>query len=446
MDLILIWVFLAGYILIALEHTIRIEKAASALLLGVTIWAIYLLFQDVIAQPVGLDLILSDLSRSLGHIAEILFFLLGAMAIVELMDAHDGFRVVTDRIQTLSRLKLVWIIGLLSFFFSAVLDNLTTAIVMVSFSRKLIPERNDRLMFAGLIILSANAGGAWSPIGDVTTTMLWIGGQLSASGIIQSLFFPSLIAALVPIIIMSLSLKGTIQSRQDNQPNVAKEINPSTSRERNLVFFGGVLGLLFVPVFKYLTNLPPYMGMLFSLSMLWLITERIHRSKNAEAKNYLSVSGVLRRIDTPSVLFFLGILLAVSALQSAGILNQVAIAFKDYFGNIYAINLAIGLLSAVVDNVPLVAASMGMYPLTDPASGFTSEWLNFFVQDGDFWTFLAYASGTGGSILLIGSAAGVAVAGLEKLSFGWYLKKFAPMALAGYLSGALVFLLLREVF
>ncbi|NOT50282.1 MAG: sodium:proton antiporter NhaD [Chitinophagaceae bacterium] len=411
-------IFILGYLAIAFEHPIRINKAATALLTGVLCWSVFALMQN------DKHLVSEGLAHHLSEIAGILFFLLGAMVIVELIDAHDGFEIITERIKNTSKKKLVWIIGFLAFFLSAILDNLTTAIVMVSLLRKLIPSHKDRLLFAGLVIISANAGGAWSPIGDVTTTMLWIGGQVTAGNIIVKTFLPSLICFLVPAIIISMQVKGRLEEERSGKQKLF-----STPKERKAVFIVGVGCLLFVPVFKTITELPPYMGILFGLGLMWLITELIHSGKDESEKGLVSVNHALRKIDTPSILFFLGILLSVAALQATGILTSVASSLDNSIGNIRIITVIIGLLSAVVDNVPLVAAAQGMYGMDQ------------YPADHYFWEFLAYCAGTGGSILIIGSAAGVAAMGMERIQFFWYLKKIAWLALTGYLAGAAVFLL-----
>lgn len=432
----MIVVFVLGYLAIALEHPLRIDKAASALITGVLCWALLVLGGSEIFPSVGhiSHHIEENLLHHLAEIASILFFLLGAMTIVELVDAHEGFSVITDRIKTKNKVKLLWIITILTFFFSAVLDNLTTSIVMISLLRTLIKDKETRWIFAGMVIIAANAGGAWSPIGDVTTTMLWIGDQLTVGTIVSQLIIPSMVALIVPMTIMSFIMKGEVE--RPIKVNVAEHYtDPTTPFERNLVFIAGVLGLLFVPVFKTYTHLPPFMGMMFSLGVLWVITEVIHRSKNYETKSHLSVIGVLRKVDTASVLFFLGILLAVSALQTAGHLKEMAGFLDDQIGDIFTINIVIGLLSAIVDNVPLVAAAMGMYEIS--ADG-------VFAQDGTFWQFLAYCAGTGGSALIIGSAAGVAVMGLEKIDFIWYLKRISLLAIAGYLAGAFTYIALQS--
>ena len=446
-------VFVIGYLCIAFEHPLKIDKAAAAILTAVLCWTVLVLGADSIVpmlqsgshDPVDSStVVVESLRHHLGEISEILFFLLGAMTIVELIDSHEGFKVITDRIQTRKRVHLLWIVGLLTFFLSAALDNLTTTIVMVSLLRKLIRGRPERWLFVGVVVIAANAGGAWSPIGDVTTTMLWIGGQITASGIIAGLFLPSLVCLLVPLIILSFRLRGEAP-RPRARVHLGEEIPPSTTPfERNLVLVLGLGALLFVPIFKTVTHLPPYMGILFGLGVLWITTEFIHRHKNDEDKHPLSVVGVLRKVDTPSVLFFLGILLAVAALATAGHLTQVATALRESLGHIYPINYSIGLLSAVVDNVPLVAGSMKMYSLVTPAmlaaaSPAETDWLSQFVVDGHFWEMLAYCAGTGGSALIIGSAAGVAAMGMERISFTWYVKRVSLLAFLGYTAGAVTY-------
>ena len=365
---------------------------------------------------------LRTLAHHLSEIAGLLFFLLGAMVIVELIDAHDGFEVITQRIQTTNKRKLVWIVGIITFFLSAVLDNLTTTIVMVSLLRKIIPSHKDRLMFAGLIVISANAGGAWSPIGDVTTTMLWIGNQITTANIIIKTIIPSLVCFFIPAFVISMQMKGLWNRWSRKRKNYFQQPN-----ERKTVFIIGIACLLFVPIFKTITHLPPYMGIVFGLGLMWVLTEMVHSGKDEAEKGLLSVNHALRKIDTPSILFFLGILLAVSALQSTGILTSIASSLDRSIGNISIITIIIGFLSAIVDNVPLVAAAQGMYSLDQ------------YPTDHFFWEFLAYCSGTGGSILIIGSAAGVAAMGMERIQFGWYLKKIAWLAIIGYLAGAAYF-------
>ena len=426
---LMIVIFVLGYLAIALEHPIKIDKAASALITGVLVWTLFVL------SGADQHFIEEELLHHLSEISSILFFLLGAMTIVELVDAHEGFSIITDKIKTKNRVKLLWIVSVLTFFFSAALDNLTTTIVMVSLLRKLIDDKYERWFFAGIVVVAANAGGAWSPIGDVTTTMLWIGGQLTTMTIIKTLIVPSIVAMMVPLTVLSFTMKGEIV--RPVEVGNENDSDPTTAFERNLIFFLGVAGLLFVPVFKTLTHLPPFMGMMLSLGVLWLVTEIIHRSKNKADKSQLSVIGVLRKIDTASVLFFLGILLAVAGLQSAGHLAVMAQNLNEWFGgDIYAINIVIGLLSAIVDNVPLVAGSMGMYEITSVGN---------FAQDGVFWQFLAFCAGTGGSALIIGSAAGVAAMGLEKIDFVWYLKKISILALLGYFAGAGTYILMQSL-
>ena len=426
---LMIVIFVLGYLAIALEHPIKVDKAASALITGVLVWTLFVL------SGADQHFIEEQLLHHLSEISSILFFLLGAMTIVELVDAHEGFSIITDKITTKNRVKLLWIVSVLTFFFSAALDNLTTTIVMVSLLRKLIDDKYERWFFAGIVVVAANAGGAWSPIGDVTTTMLWIGGQLTTMTIIKTLIVPSIVAMMVPLTVLSFTMKGEIV--RPVEVGNEDDSDPTTVFERNLIFFLGVAGLLFVPIFKTITHLPPFMGMMLSLGVLWLVTEIIHRSKNKADKSQLSVIGVLRKIDTASVLFFLGILLAVAGLQSAGHLAVMAQNLNEWFGgDIYSINIVIGLLSAIVDNVPLVAGSMGMYEITSVGN---------FAQDGVFWQFLAFCAGTGGSALIIGSAAGVAAMGLEKIDFVWYLKKISILALLGYFAGAGTYILMQSL-
>lgn len=444
---LMIAVFVLGYAMIAFEHSLRIDKAASALLTAVLCWTVLVVGADSIlpaSLPDHLHFVSHELREHLGEIAEILFFLMGAMTIVELVDAHDGFKVITDRIRTTHKVRLLWIIGFITFFLSAVLDNLTTTIVMVSLLRRLIGDAKERWFYAGIVVIAANAGGAWSPIGDVTTTMLWIGNQISAAGIVHALFLPSLVCLLLPLAVLSFVLKGEARRPQQDDTDTP---TPTTSlTERNLVFSLGIGALLFVPVFKTLTHLPPYMGVLLGLAVLWVVTELIHREKNIEDKHPLSVSGVLRRIDTTSVLFFLGILLAVSSLGTAGHLGQLAGVLKDNLGDVYTINISIGLLSAIIDNVPLVAGTMKMYPLVSPemlaaAEAGQQAWLARFTSDGDFWELLAFCAGTGGSCLIIGSAAGVAAMGMERINFFWYLRNISGLALLGFLGGVATYAL-----
>ena len=418
MNLAIIITFILGYIGITLEHYIKINKAATALVTGVICWTIYILFQT------DKHLVSEQLMEHLGEVSGILFFLLGAMTIVELIDLHDGFQIITDKIKTRSTAKLLWIVSFITFFLSALLDNLTTTIVIVSLLRKLIVDKKQRLFFIGMTVIAANAGGAWSPLGDVTTTMLWIGGQITAFNIIKELFVPSLFCLLIPLVLVTFKMKGAIQSSQ-----VPRNENLKPAFHRNFVFFLGVGVLIFVPVFKTLTHLPPFMAILLGLGLMWIITEILHSGSDTADKNALTVVYALRKIDTPSILFFLGILISISALQVTGQLSQLAEWLSNTIKNDIAIVTAIGLLSAIVDNVPLVAASQGMYSLDQ------------YPTDHFFWQFLAYATGTGGSALIIGSAAGVAAMGMEKLTFFWYLKRITWLALAGFFSGIAIYLL-----
>ncbi len=457
----MIIVFILGYLAIALEHSIKIDKAASALIIGGLGWA---LLSIGLAEIIDFEIVTNkfnsfndwygiknpgkeitelkflkyELSHHLVDIAEILFFLLGAMTIVEIIDNHDGFSIITDKIKTNNKVALMWILCTITFFFSAALDNLTTAIVIAALLAKLIKDKKDLWMFAGMVILSANAGGAWSPIGDVTTIMLWIGGQVSAENIILSVIIPSIVCALVPLVYISFKLKGNVTRPNLSEIDKKNKIN-TTSFEKNLIFFLGVCGLLFVPIFKTVTHLPPYVGMILSLGFLWAITEIIHRNKSIQEKSQLSVISTLKKIDSATIFFFLGILLAVASLQSAGQLDIVANWLDNSFNGqtangIYIINIIIGLLSSIVDNVPLVAGAIGMYPITETG---------FYAMDGMFWEFLAYCAGTGGSVLIIGSAAGVAVMGILKIDFIWYLKNISLLALMGYLSGAFAYILMQ---
>jgi Na+/H+ antiporter NhaD/arsenite permease-like protein len=420
MELLLASIFILGYLLITLEHKVNINKAATAILTGVACWTVYILVEK---EP---DVINGELSHHLSGIAEILLFLLAAMTIVELIDAHDGFRLITDRIKTDNKTKLLYIIAITAFFLSAILDNLTTTIVMVSVARKLIADNKDRMLMAGMIIIAANAGGAWSPMGDVTTTMLWVKHQISASQVILQLFLPSLVCLAVPLLIMGMRYKGKLVRPVLNDEDSA-EI--TTIRERQIVLFSGIGLLLFVPVFKNVTHLPPYMGMLAALGVLWLVTEILHKKKNDEDKNFLTVTYAIRKIDTPSILFFFGILATVASLESTGMLQHLSFWLDQKLGNTNLIVLATGFLSAIVDNVPLVAAAQGMYDLS------------VYPTDSYIWEFIAYSAGTGGSILIIGSAAGVAAMGLEKIDFVWYLKNIGWLALLGFLAGAGVYIL-----
>jgi Na+/H+ antiporter NhaD/arsenite permease-like protein len=417
MSIIASLVFVVGYILIAFEHKIKIDKAASALITGVLCWLLFYLSQHSHVESEEL------LLQNLGEIAAILFFLLGAMTIVEVVDSHDGFSLITGIIRTQSKTRILILVGFITFFLSAILDNLTTSIVMISLCKKLINEKKDRLWFAALIIIAANAGGAWSPIGDVTTTMLWIGGQISAGRIVLTTFIPSIIVLALPLAILLVIFRG------QKIDHVDKVISHGHAAESYLILFSGVGLLISVPVFKTLTHMPPFAGMLLALGVMWIISSLIHLSKHPDERIKYSVTSALRKIDTSSILFFLGILLAVSALQSMGILEQMANFVSKYISNMYVTGTILGLFSAIIDNVPLVAAAQGMYSL------------EMFPMDHPFWEFLALSAGTGGSAIIIGSAAGVAVMGIEKIDFFWYLKNISLLALLGFFGGLLTFIL-----
>lgn len=417
----LVIVFVIAYAAIALEHPLKINKSASALLGAGLLWTIY-------AMSVSDPHVLSEqLGESLMSTAQIVFFLMGAMTIVEVVDAHNGFEVITRRIKTTKLSSLMWLVGFVTFFLSAILDNLTTTIVMVSLMRKLLAQKEDRIFFAGMIVIAANSGGAWSPIGDVTTTMLWIGGQITALAIIKSVFLPSLVSLIVPLAITAYALRGRdviVRDVVETDHGLR-----TTEFERNLMFFLGLGILVAVPAFKTVTHLPPFMGVLFGLGLLWLVGDLVHRHKEDEFKQPLTLVHALSKIDMSSLVFFIGILLAVATLEHTHILTALAQWLNQAVGRLDVIVLLIGIASAIVDNVPLVAASMGMYDMAT------------FPPDHFLWAFLAYCAGTGGSILIIGSAAGVAAMGLEKIHFFWYVKKISGLALVGYLAGAGVYLL-----
>ena len=417
----LIGVFALAYAAIALEHPLRINKTASALIGAGLLWTLYAL------SGIAPDTVQRELGESLMATAQIVFFLMGAMTIVEVVDAHDGFEVITSRIRTQRLSRLVWMVGVATFFLSAILDNLTTTIVMVSLMKKLLDRREDRMFFAGIIVIAANAGGAWTPIGDVTTTMLWIGGQITSLEIMKGLLLPSLVNMLVPLALVSRWM--------GQRPVLAPErpegsATASSAVERQVMLMAGLGILVMVPLFKTLTHLPPFMGILLGLGLLWLLGELMHREKPDAHKEHLTLAHALSRIDMASVLFFVGILLAVATLEHTHVLQQLATWLDHTVGRLDLIVLLIGLASAVVDNVPLVAASMGMYDLAR------------YPTDSFLWEFMAYCAGTGGSILIIGSAAGVAAMGLEKIDFVWYLKKISLLALLGYAAGAAVYMLM----
>ena len=415
--ILIVIVFVVGYFAIAFEHPLRLNKAASALITGVLCWTIYAL------QSADRVLVGDELLHHLGEVSSILFFLLGAMTIVELIDSYNGFDIITQKIGTTSKRKLLIIVSVVTFFLSALLDNLTTAIVMTSLCAKILSDREDRLWFAGMIVIAANAGGAWSPLGDVTTTMLWIGGQITALNIMAQLILPSIAVCLIPAWLISRRFKGQQFEIMSTPASSSYE-----KRDGKIILLTGVGLLLFVPVFKTVTHLPPFMGMLLALGLMWVITTFMHKNKHPSEVTKLTVAGALQKVDTPSILFFLGILLAVAALQSIGMLGTLATYMSATLKNDFVIGTALGLLSALVDNVPLVAASQGMYSLTT------------YPTDHPFWEFLALTTGTGGSAIIIGSAAGVAVMGIEHIDFMWYLKKISWLALVGFAAGILVFL------
>ncbi|HEY0963235.1 MAG TPA: sodium:proton antiporter NhaD [Pseudomonadales bacterium] len=418
----LVLVFVAAYAAIAFEHPLGINKSASALIGAGLLWTIY-------ALALGDSTLLDEhLGSSLIDIAQIVFFLMGAMTIVEVVDAHNGFEVITSRITTTRLSSLLWLIGGVTFFLSATLDNLTTTIVMVSLVQKLLDRHDDRVFFACIVVIAANAGGAWSPIGDVTTTMLWIGGQITSLAIIEGVFLASAVNLLVPLSLVAWTLRGRPVLARADRAGTSKDTY-TTPFERKLMFGLGIGVLVSVPVFKTLTHLPPFMGVMFGLGLLWLVGDLLHRGKSDDARRPLTLVHALSRIDLASLVFFVGILLAVATLEHAGVLANLALRLNETVGRLDVIVLLIGFASAVVDNVPIVAAAMGMFSLdTYPADHF-------------LWEFLAYAAGTGGSILIIGSAAGIAAMGLEKIHFFWYVKRISGLALLGYLAGAAVYIL-----
>lgn len=419
---VLLMIFVLCYAAIALEHPLKVNKSASALLGAGLLWTLYALSVD---NP---DVVSQALGESLLGTAQIVFFLIGAMTIVEVVDAHNGFAVITERIRTTRLSSLMWLVGWVTFFLSSILDNLTTAIVMVSLMKKLLDRREDRLFFAGIIVIAANAGGAWTPIGDVTTTMLWIGGQITTLAIMKAVFIPSMANLLVPLAVMAHAVRG--QSVAAPQRGDSEGEGPQTTAfERNLMFFLGLGVLVAVPAFKTWTHLPPFMGILLGLGVLWLVGDLVHREKSDDDKAHLTLVRALSRIDMGSITFFIGILLAVATLEHTHVLSNIAQWLDETVGRLDVIVMLIGLVSAVVDNVPLVAASMGMYSLTQ------------YPPDSFLWEFMAYCAGTGGSILIIGSAAGVAAMGLERIDFLWYLRKISGYALLGYLAGAGLYIL-----
>jgi Na+/H+ antiporter NhaD/arsenite permease-like protein len=412
-------VFVLAYSMIALEHPIKINKSATALLAAGLMWTLY-----SFASPVGVEGVIHQLTEKLAETAAIVFFLICAMTIVEVTDSHGGFEVITSRIKATKLSSLLWIIGFITFYLSAILDNMTTTIVMVALMKRLLKDHKQRLFFAGIIVIAANAGGAWSPIGDVTTTMLWIGGQITTLNIMKTTWIASMVNLLVPLFIASFMLKGNVVPPD----KVENGGSGCSSFEKTLMFFMGMGSLIFVPIFKSVTHLPPYLGILFALGVLWMTGNLLHRQKQPEEKEHLTLTKALRRIDMASVVFFIGILLAVATLSANGMLPALAQWLDVKLGNQSMIVIIIGLVSAIVDNIPLVAASMGMYPLAQ------------YPPDSFIWEFMAYCAGTGGSILIIGSAAGVAAMGLEKIEFFWYARRIGPLAFAGYFAGVAAYI------
>ena len=438
----MILLFVVGYAFIALEHKVKVDKSAIALLMCGAIWTIFsLLGHDA---NIGHDMV-----DHLGDTCEILVFLIGAMTIVDLIDSHGGFNVITDHIKTRNKHKLMWLLALITFFMSAALDNMTTTIIMVMLLRRIIADQKERWIYASLIVIAANSGGAWSPIGDVTTIMLWMRGNVTAWALVRNLFLPCLVSVVIPTALALRYIgKGSVMPAPQNAGSgLPPHVGP---RLQKFMLVTGVLSLLFVPVFKTLTGLPPYMGMMVSLGIMWIGTEIIYDTRRCMEDSIQNrVSKVLKHIDMPTILFFLGILMAVAALESAGILATFAQTLDTRVHEAFTIAGVTGLLSSVVDNVPLVAACMGMYPIADAATIAASAdpaYMQSFVQDGIFWHLLTFCAGVGGSLLIIGSAAGVVAMGLEKINFGWYLKHISLLALAGYAAGMLVIYLEHLIF
>ncbi len=465
-------VFVIGYILIAMEHKIGINKAATALILGMTLWVLYMFSGDSIISAVNAESFrhflagnsdvanmplakqcakfVSDFQivESLGEHVQIVLYLIGAMAIVELIDVHGGFMCVTERISTRSKRNLLWILSFITFFMSSILDNLTTAIVMTMLLRKMVSDRHERWIFAGMIIIAANSGGAWTPTGDVTTIMLWINENVTTSALITKLFLPSLLSMLVPLAIVSLMLgKGDVNYSTDRQESAISAY--VSNKERVAIFCIGVSALISIPIFKAITHLPPFMGVLLVLGIIWVYMEIMYNRKpDIPISRQYRLTAIFSRIDLGTILFFMGILMAVSALQSAGILKEVSTYLDEEVHNVYVINTIVGILSSIIDNVPLVAGAMGMYPMpTHEAVALSGEaaYMANFVQDGIFWQLLAYCAGVGGSILIIGSAAGVVVMGLEKITFAWYCKHISLLALLGYFSGIITYVVQNAI-
>ena len=438
LTILIVTVFCIGYLCIALESVTKVNKAAIALLMCVCCWTLLMTGPGAYYPEVGADHLLHHIAEviehHLGDAGGTLFFLMGAMTIVEIVDSNGGFNFVRDALKTRSKRKLMWRMAFMTFFLSAILDNLTTSIVMIMVLRKLVQSRGDRLIYAALVVISANSGGAFSPIGDVTTIMLWIKGVITTQGVLTEIFVPSLISMLVPAFILQYQLQGKFDKEQ-NLPKA--DVSQFTKAQRNVIFWLGVGGLCFVPVFKTLTHLPPFMGILLVLGVLWTVTEIFHYNTSEDDTMAKRVSDLLSRIDLSTIMFFLGILMAVAVLQEIGVLFALGEGLdKAFSGNYYVINGIIGVLSAIVDNVPLVAGCMGMYPVAADGA---------MAVDGIFWQLLAYCAGVGGSMLIIGSAAGVVVMGLEKITFGWYMKKITWIVFVGYLAGILCYWIERTL-
>ncbi len=458
MFVLMVVVFIIGYSMIVLEHVVKVNKSAFALLLGVLLWTIYAIGGPSIlalghsiawmeysgghgtVEEITHFITQHELLSHLGDVSSTLFFLLGAMTIVELIDKYQGFSVITSHVKNTDITKLLWMIAILTFFMSALLDNLTTTIVLLTMLRKMISRKQYRWLFASVVVMSANAGGAWSPIGDVTTIMLWINGQITSASIVGHLFLPSLVNMLVVTAIFTRFVKGRNIPPVLEENEVAQFTTPKVQQTMLII---GSLALISVPVFKTFTHLPPFMGMMLGLGIMWVITDRYMNGKSKEDRRKLTVSAALKSVDISTVLFFLGVLLGVAALQSAGQLNILSEWLNANFPNVYVSNMIIGVISAIVDNVPLVAASMGMYDI-QPA--LTAGHMAAFIQNGDFWNLLAYCAGTGGSILIIGSAAGVAAMGIEKINFIWYMRRMAWIALVGYFAGVITYYLQSLIF
>ena len=429
---LIVGVFVIGYLFIAIESLTKVNKAAIALLMFVACWTIFMLNPgQYIPLPDG-DGVASAVSevieKHLGSTSTTLFFLMGAMTIVELVDQNGGFNFVRGMMKTKSKRTLLWRIAFMTFFLSAILDNLTTSIVMIMILRKLVSDHKDRIIYASLVVIAANSGGAFSPIGDVTTIMLWNKGVITAAGVIKEIFIPSLISMVIPALIMSTSLNGELS--MTGQETAATAQSDFTSAQRKAVFAIGVGGLMFVPVFKSITHLPPFVGILLVLGVLWTVTEVFYRKLRRRPESgsvQKRVTNMLSRIDMSTILFFLGILMAVACLETIGVLTELGKGLNTAFdGNHYLVTGIIGVLSSIIDNVPLVAGCMGMYPI---------DTIGDMAQDGVFWQLLAYCAGVGGSMLIIGSAAGVVVMGLEKITFGWYMRHVSWIAMVGYIAG-----------